>query len=147
MTHTLPHHTLVSRILRFYRLHLSRYLVFRAVRALATILYRSVYRAYCHLKPTASVARFDLVRFGSYMGDHLVARIPVFTAQPTHIPGPDFLNDRNGATSATPSTVAIELPKIDVVDLHDVAVVGGTDFILAGEVALAPDCFVEFADT
>ena len=126
---------------------MSRYLVFRAVRALATILYRSVYRAYCHLKPTASVARFDLVRFGSYMGDHLVARIPVFTAQPTHIPGPDFLNDRNGATSATPSTVAIELPKIDVVDLHDVAVVGGTDFILAGEVALAPDCFVEFADT
>jgi capsular polysaccharide biosynthesis protein len=71
----------------------------------------------------------------------------VFTAQPTHIPGPAFLNDRNGATSATPSTVAIELPKIDVVDLNDIAVVGGTDFILAGEAALAPDCFVEFADT
>lgn len=147
MTHTLPDHTLFSRTLRFYRLHLSRYLVFRAVRALVTILYRSVYRAYCHLKPTASVARFDLVRFGSYMGDHLVARIPVFPAQPIHIHGPAFLSDRNSAISATPRTVAIELPNIDVVDLNDVAVVGGTDFILAGEAALAPDCFAEFADT
>jgi len=110
------------------------------------MLYCSVYRAYCHLKPTASVSRFNLVRFGSYMGDHLVARIPVFAAQPTHIPGPAFLNDRNSAISATPRSVAIELPKIDVVDLNDVAVVGGTDFILAGEAALAPDCFVEFAD-
>ena len=134
-------------MLRFYRLHLSRNLVFRVVRALATMLYRSVYRAYCHLKPTASVARFNLVRFGSYMGEHLVVRISVFTAQPTHIPGPAFLNDLNSATCTTPCTVAIELPKIDVVELNDVAVVGGTDFILASEVALAPDCFVEFADT
>jgi capsular polysaccharide biosynthesis protein len=138
---------LFSRIIRFYRLHLSRYLVFRAVRALLTILYRFCYQAYCQLKPTARVARFDLVRFGSYMGDHLVARFPVFSAQTTHIPGPFFLNDRNGAISATQRTVVIELPKIDVVELNDVAVVGGSDFILAGKAALVPDCFVEFADT
>jgi capsular polysaccharide biosynthesis protein len=117
------------------------------VRALVTILYRSAYRAYCNMMPTASVERFDLVRFGSYMGDHVVTRIPVFAAQPIHIPGPAFLNDCCAAVSATPRTVAIELPKIDVVDLHDVAVVGGTDFILAGEAVLAPDCFAEFADT
>jgi capsular polysaccharide biosynthesis protein len=117
------------------------------MRALATVLYRFAYRAYCNLTPTGSVAHFDLVRFGSYMGDHVVARIPVFAAQPTHIPGPVFLNYRRIAVSATPNTVAIEQPKIDVVELHDAAVVGGTDFILVGETILAPDCFVEFSDT
>lgn len=136
-----------SRIIRFYRLHLSRYLVFRVVRTLLTILYRSVYHAYCHLKPAALVDRFDLVRFGSYMSDHLVERFPVFAAQLTHISRPTFLNDRSGVISAMPCTAAIELPKIDVMELQNVAVVGGTDFILAGKVALAPDRFVECADT
>lgn len=136
-----------SGILRFYRLHLSQYFVFRALRFLVEVCYRSVYRAYCHVKPTACLARFDLTRFGFYMGDHLVARYPVFSAQTTHIPSPIFLNDRNVTISATPHTVAIELPKIDVVELYDAAVVGGSDFILAGKEALAPDCFVEFADT
>ncbi len=147
MPKALSERTLFSGILRFYRFHLSRYLAFRAVRALLSTLYRYVYRAYCHLKPTARVECFDLVRFGSYTGDQLVARFPVFPAQTTHTPSPAFLNDCNGAISAMPHTVAIELPKIDVVDLKDVAVVGGTDFILAGKAALAPDSFVEFADT
>jgi hypothetical protein len=139
--------TLLPRVIRFYRLHLSRYLVFRTVRALLTLLYRLVYRAYCKLKPTAQVERFDLVRFGAYIGDHLVARFPVFAAQTAEIPGPTLIRDGNNATSATPDTVTIELPRIDVVELSDVAVLGGTDFILAGKAALAPDCFVEFADT
>lgn len=136
-----------SGILRFYRLHLSQYLVFRVLRVLAEVFYRSVYRAYCHLKPAARVERFDLVLFGCYTGDHLVARFPVFSGQTTYIPGPVFLNDRNGTISATSHTVAIELPKIDVVELNDAAVVGGSAFILAGKAALAPDCIVEFADT
>lgn len=136
-----------SGILRFYRLHLSQYLVFRVLRVLAEGFYRSVYRAYCHVKPTAYVARFDLTRFSCYMGDHLVTRFPVFSAQSTNIPAPVFLNDLNGIINSTPHTVAIELPKIDVVELNDAAVVGGSDFILAGKAALAPDCFVEFSDT
>lgn len=140
-------HPLLSRALKFYRQHLSRYLVFRVLRVFATMFFRFVYRAYCHLKPTASVGRYGLVPFGSYMGGHLVARVPIFAAHLTHIRGPDFMNDRNSAISATPHTVAIELPKVDVLELNDVAVVGGTDFILAGEVALAPDCLVECADT
>ncbi len=81
------------------------------------------------------------------MGDHLVARFPVFSAQITHFSGPVFLNGRNGAISTTPHTVSSELHKIDVVELNDVVVVGGSDFVLASKVALAPDCFVEFADT
>lgn len=140
-------HPLFTRLVKFYRQHLSRYLVFRVVRALGTILYRFVYQAHCHLKPTAIVGRFGLVPFGSYMGGHLVARIPVFAAHLTHIPGPDFLNDCNSAISSTPHTVVIELPKVDVLELKDVAVVGGTDFILAGELVLAPNGLVECTDT
>lgn len=139
--------TLFSRVTRFYRRHMSRYLVFRVVRALVLIVYRFAYRSYCTLAPTGSVACFDLVRFGSYSEDRLVLRIPVFAAQPTHLPGPAFLNSHCQELNATPRTVPIEQPKIDVLELYDVVVVGGTDFILAGKSALAPDCFVEFADT
>lgn len=146
MTHTLLPFIFL-KILRFYRLHLSRYLVFRIVRALVTILYRSVYRSYCYLKPTASVESFDLVRFGSYMGNHVAKRISVSEAQPVQIPDLVFLNDRNNGICTNPHTVAIELPKVDVLELNDVAVVGGTDFILAGAVVIAPDCFIECADT
>ncbi len=127
-------------------MHLSQYLLFRVLRVLAELLYRSAYRAYCRVHPTAYVSRFDLIQFGSYIGDHLVARFQVFSAQTTHIPGPSFLNDSYGNIRSSSNVLAIELPKIDVIELCDAALVGGSDFILAGKEALAPDCFVEFAD-
>lgn len=138
---------LFSRMLRFYRHYLSKYLIFRIVRELVSIIYRTAYHAYCYLMPMGSVGRFELLRFGSYSGNHLVARTQIFSAESTNIPSPVFLNVHDIKISSPRHASAIELASIDVLDLHDVSVVGGTDFILADNVALAPDRFIEFSDT
>ncbi len=136
-----------SKIIRFYRLHLSRYLVIRVAFAFLMVLYRCFYRACCFWMPNARIEHCDLVPVGSYIGAHLVERRPVFPAQNMQISAPAFLNYHKGPVSATPHKLSIQLPKIDVLELSDVAVVGGSDFILAGKAVLAPDIFVESADT
>ena len=137
----------LQRMIAFYRLHLARFWVFRLMRASIAVFYRASYRAYCRLTPDGHVKRFHMIAFGDYAGDHLTTRLQVFPAQRIHIPAPRLIQAHSIGTNAEPQTISIDMPKIDVLELSNAVVMGGADFIMADDAALAPDRFLEFSDT
>jgi capsular polysaccharide biosynthesis protein len=116
------------------------------MRELVAVLYRFIYRGYCCVINLSISKHFILDRFGSYSGAHLQARILVHPSQRLRIPIPTFFNESNIPIYKTVIPQYIEQPKIEVLELSDVSVVGATHFILAGDAVISPDCFIDYAD-
>ena len=135
------------RLISLYRTYLGKYFIFRLVRVATSYSYIAIYRIYCSLTFFGTVTDYSLINYGSYSGSHLVLRLPIFPSQLHSIKPPKIVNHHSEFSSVNLSKPKGMIWKIDLIELRNILVVGGSDFIFAGKMAIVPDCFIEFKDT
>lgn len=138
---------MLSSLLRIYRTHLSRYLIFRLIRFWAEASYRFTYRLFSALVSPVLGNRYSLVNFSCFSGANLKNRFSFAAAQSIEIPAPRFINGRFPMHVERLGSFKTEMSKLEIVEIRDAVVVGGADFVLAGNAAVWPDAFVASRDT
>ncbi|SEK35811.1 glycosyltransferase family 61 protein [Nitrosovibrio tenuis] len=96
---------------------------------------------------TDNTSSYMLIPWSAFRDTQLLSRMSFSPAQFIDIPGPRFVNKRRSDKLDEVDTLKLEMPKLEVTEVRDGIVVGGTDFTLSGETAIFPDAFVPSRDT
>lgn len=129
----------------FYRKRLSRFKIFRGLRAMLGSLAYSVGRARLVLRgPIYRRFKFLPMKELGLLGG-VKNSIQLSSGGRLNIAGPNFVGERPARLIAE-SQVELESPDLELMELDSVAVVGGTNFILRDGVAFHPDLYDSLRD-
>jgi capsular polysaccharide biosynthesis protein len=128
---------------RFYRSVLSRYLVFRAIKATALSLYfwaRRIPKAVYWQKHYRIGGQLRLVPASEYRDTNAIKSVVLRAAAEKRVQGPRFVGTYPIKLDAL-NSVSFEEPKIEISEYRDATAIAGTSFIVRDSLAIHPDYF------
>lgn len=124
-----------------YRRYLAPFLLFRLLKEVLMCAYRCLYRSYCLLNNRLHVQKYSMIPLATCHSSLPVQKIGIEASNIIEIPAPGFSGYcAETATHQNPA-IQIKTPALDIILLTDVKLVGGMDFILAGNLAIHHDLF------
>jgi hypothetical protein len=126
----------------FYRTYLARYWIFRLLKKILLAIYFRFPRVLTRLSQMRRrVKTFRLIPMRDFLTHEGIESILIESSKKIEIPGPKFVGNYPIELHRA-DVVRLDMPCIDVVEIPDATIVGGTNLILRGTWAIHPDLFV-----
>lgn len=130
----------------FYRTYLAQYRVFHLLKTCLLSIYFRFPAVSARLFQLRRPARtFHLISMRDFVTKQAIGPIVVESSKKIQISGPKFVG-RYPIKIHYVETVSLDTPAIEVMEISDATVVGGTNLILSGAWAIHPDLLVPSRD-
>jgi capsular polysaccharide biosynthesis protein len=124
-----------------YRRYLSRYIFFRALKAVTLAAYRSAHRLRSYASNLPLSGNYQLCALSYCSSDLTVKRIAVDHGEVINIPAPTFTGYCAEAAIKRNPAIKIEAPSLEVFEFSGAMAVGGVDFVFINDMAIHHNLF------
>ena len=141
---SLPYH--IRHILRniFYK-YLHKYRCVKIIREAVRAFSSRIFKVKTIIRHGFKGRKYTLIPLSSFISDNQAESIGVDAGGQLTVDGPRFIGDYEFSPIAS-NVVELSSPGLVIACLKNVAVIGGTNFLLSGDFAIYPDLYVPERD-